>query len=239
MKSLKAQLSIAAVCIVLGLMLAYQFQNASSISKLFAQQQVDELQQQLKDAQTQKQDLEKSISDLEKKIEDYEKNASAIDGTTKNLKDELDRVRMFAGQTDVEGPGVKITLSPLDTSLNNNKGYMEVDESLLLVLVNELKACNAEAIAVNEQRIVASSTIRDVGTAYVQINGVRYRTDEQVVIWAIGDPGTLEGGLKTTMVQTFKDYFINLKIEQNQNIKIGKYNKVIDFKYAKPVKEGD
>lgn len=238
MKSIKAQLSIAVVCIVLGLMLAYQFQNASNISSALAKKQVDELQQQLKDAQDQKQELEKSIAELDKKVEEYEKNASTVNGYTNSLKSELDKVRMLAGQSKLEGPGVEIILSPLVNDIDN-KGSMVVYADYLLQLVNELNACGAEAIMINDQRIINTSTIRDVVLGVLQINGVRLSTTEQFKVMAIGDPATLEGGLKTALVQAFADYGIRMDIKQSQKVTIFKYNKVIDFKYAKPVKEGD
>lgn len=239
MKSKKAQLAISVVCVVLGLMLAYQFQNANNISNIFAKQQIDELQQQLKDAQQQKLELEKAIEELDKKIEEYEQAAATTSGINNSLKSELDKVRMFSGQTKVQGPGVKITLSPMVSDIVD--GYpVVIYADYLLQLVNELNASGAEAVMINDQRIVNSSTIRDIVTGVMQINGVRQPTDEPFEIYAIGDPATLEGGLKTALVQAFAMYGIDLKIEQQQNVIINKYNKVIDMKYAKPIeKEGD
>lgn len=241
MKSLKAQLSIAAVCIVLGLMLAYQFQNASNILNIYAGKQIDDLQQQLKDAQTQKQDLENSITDLQKKIDEYEKTASNANGYANSLKSTLDEVRQFAGQTDVEGPGVVITVSPVVSDLGNSLP-VTVSASELQMLINELNACGAEAVMAFDQRIVSTTAIRDMtaDSSIVQINGVSEPTTGPFEVKAIGDPATLEGGLKTVLVQAFSDYYgIDLKIEQQQKITIKAYNKVVNFKYAKPVKEGD
>lgn len=238
MKSRRAQLSIAVVCIFLGLMLAYQFQNANNISNLYAKQQVDDLQQQLKDAQKQKEELEKSINDLDNKIAEYEKGAANSNSYANEMKVTLDQVRMFAGQTDVHGPGVKITLSPKVPELKNEP-TASIHDFNLLRLVNELNACGAEAIAINGQRIVNTSTIRDIVDGVLRINGISQPMDQPFEVLAIGDPSTLEGGLKTALVDELSMYGIDIKIEQAADVVINKYNKVIDFKYAKPVKEGE
>lgn len=237
MKSLKAQYSIAAVCVVLGLMLAYQFQNANSIINAGKNKQIDEIQEQLKQTQKQKEELQASIASLEKKIEDYEKSATTSSGYASSLKTELDNVRMLAGLTKVEGTGVIVMVSPQILGIENN-GTAEIYAEHLLLLVNELNASGAEAISINGERFVSTTQIRDVAHT-IQINGVRQKPYEPFKVMAIGEPATLEGGLKTSVEQYLKDYGILLNIQQSKKVTIDKYNKVIEPKFAKPVKEGE
>lgn len=239
MKSRKAQYSIAIVCVVLGLMLAYQFQNANNISSIYARKQVDEMQGQLIEVQKQKEDLEKSVSSLENKIEEFEKSATITSGYASSLKNELDNVRMLAGLTKVEGAGVIVTVSPQISDIDN-KSTIEVYAEYLLLLVNELNASGAEAIMINGERVVSTTQIRDVVLGRtIQINGVRQRSYEPFEIKAIGDPATLDGGLKTSAEQVLLGYGIRLDIQKSSKVTINKYNKVIEPIYAKPVKEGE
>jgi len=63
----------------------------------------------------------------------------------------------------------------------------------LLKLVNELNAAGAEAIAINDERIIATTEIRNAGN-YIVINTNRYSAPFEIK--AIGNPDTLEAALK-------------------------------------------
>ena len=89
------------------------------------------------------------------------------------LGQELKRVNMLSGLEPVKGPGLIVTLTdstqPLQPGENPNL-YTVHDEDILKV-VNELRAGGAEAIAVNEQRLIATSEIRCAGpTVLVNTN---------------------------------------------------------------------
>lgn len=239
MKSLKAQTYVAVVCVVLGLMLAYQFKAVKNISNIGVSQKVLELQNQLNQAKKQKEEFELSIKELEKKINEYERDIANTGSITNSLKNELDRARIIAGQTKVEGPGVIIKVTPQPQNIEN-KEPAPVSFVHLLLIINELNSSGAEAIMINTQRVVSTTQIREAGLMIV-INDVRYSAFEEFEIKAIGDPTTLEtainlpGGVKQELA-----YFnIGITTQKSDDIVILKYNKVIDQKYAKPAKEGE
>lgn len=239
MKSIKAQLSIAIVCVILGLMLAYQFQAVKNISSIASSRRIEELSTQLNLAKKQKDDLDKNVKELDKKIENYEKEAASTSGIANSLKNELDHFRMMAGSTNVSGPGISISIIPPTQNLDN-KEPVPIDFLYLLVIINELNSSGAEAIMVNNQRIVSTTQIREAGNTIV-INDVRYSKYDIFDVKAIGNSTTLEvamnlnGGPK----QQLSLYGINIKIQKSNNIIIFKYNKVMNFKFAKQVKEGE
>ncbi|KPU44036.1 hypothetical protein OXPF_22020 [Oxobacter pfennigii] len=239
MKSFKAQLYVAVVCIVLGLMLAYQFRAVKNISTLASSKRILELTNELNEAKKQKEDMEKNVRDLELKIEEFENSVSNTDAITNSLKRELDRVRIIGGLTKVEGPGVIIKVTPQMQNLDNIN-LVPVSFIHLLLVLNELNASGAEAIMVNNQRIVSTTQIRDAGSMII-INDVRYSAFEEFEIKAIGDPVILEsamnmaGGIRQELVNSG----IGCTIQKSDNVVILKYNKVIDFKYVIPVKEGE
>jgi len=239
MKSLKAQFYVAIVCIVLGLMLAYQFRAVKNYSNVIASQTVSDLTQQLNNAKKQKEGLEENIKVLESKIDEYERNAASTNGIAKSLKNELDRVRIIAGLTKVEGPGIVITVTPQIQNLDG-KETVPVSFMHLLLIINELNASGAEAIMINNQRIVSTTQIRDAGTMIV-INDVRFAAFDKYEIKAIGDSTTLDvainlpGGVK----QELSLDGISIKTQKSNSVLVFKYNKVIEQKYAVPVKEGE
>ena len=73
--------------------------------------------------------------------------------------------------------------------------HRKVEAYDLLQLLNELRAAGAEAIAINEQRVVYSTYIVDIRNAntYIRVNGEKVASP--YIIKAIGDPTYLESGL--------------------------------------------
>lgn len=239
MKSLKAQIYVAVVCVVLGLMLAYQFQAVKNAVGVARNQKLEELSAQLSEAQKQKLDLEKNIKELDKTIESYEQEMANSGGVASALKNELDRVKTLAGLTEVEGPGISITVNPVEQELGIDEPA-PIDFRALLLIINELNASGAEAIMINKQRIVSTTQIRTAGYTII-INGVRFSATDKFEIDAIGNPTTLEGAMNFPSLKDDIEqyYFATFKTKKADKITILKYNKIPEYKFAKPVKEGE
>ena len=82
--------------------------------------------------------------------------------------DSLGQARFLAGLTPVQGPGVVVTLRDSKKPFPRNmpQGMAPpsiIHDSDINQVVNELKAAGAEAIAVNDQRLVATSSVRTAG----------------------------------------------------------------------------
>lgn len=237
MKNLKIQFAIALVCIVLGLMVSIQFRTVKQGIGPVSEYRARELAAQLKNLREENAKLQNVKNEYESKIKEFEEAASQGSLTAKILKQELDQARILAGIEDVEGPGITVVVDDLKFSENVN--YPLISYSMLLELLNELNAAGAEAVSINEQRIISTSEIRQVGGIQININTVSYAPP--FVFKAIGDPKTLEAALRLRegIVERFEAFGISVTITQGQLIKIPKYNGVIERKYAKTVKEGE
>ena len=151
--------------------------------------------------------------------------------TKELLKQDLTVALKNAGLTDVRGPGLVITMndSLADLGTTDLNYYLVHDEDLLN-LVNELKSSGAEAISINDKRVVAMSSIRCAG-ATILIN------DEKVappfVIKAIGDAALLESAInmRGSYVDILKGWGIRFTITRESDIFIPKYNKPIQSQY--------
>jgi uncharacterized protein YlxW (UPF0749 family) len=109
-----------------------------------------------------------------------ERDQLARDAAQRQLSD----LQILAGVVPARGPGVAVRIT-------DPKGALEFQ--FLLDLVQELRDAGAEAIAVNGRRIggnTAFSHLRDV----VTVDGQEIHDPYEVL--AIGDPGTLEVGLR-------------------------------------------
>lgn len=119
-------------------------------------------------------------------------SADKVNGTlaeqSADLRTRLERLEVRTGYVPVRGPGVRIRVDSAPDALPND----EVRDEDLALLVDGLWAAGAEAIAVNDQRIVALGGIRNTSRA-IHING-RPLTSPYV-IEAIGNQGTLQARL--------------------------------------------
>ena len=112
------------------------------------------------------------IERVERDLEKQRKLAAAGDEESKSIQEDLMKANKILGLTDVSGKGITITLDDnkevsSQTTIDISR-YIVHDTSIARI-VNELKADGAEAISVNEQRIVPTTEILCVG-AVVSIN---------------------------------------------------------------------
>ena len=129
--------------------------------------------------------LETQIREYEKRISEFESAAQNEGQSNKLIYEELERIRMVAGLVDMEGPGVVVTVNVKHVSEWGEDAIIQnVRYDDLLKLVNELNAAGAEAIAVNNERIIATTEIRNAGD-YIVINTNRYSAPFEIKQWGI------------------------------------------------------
>lgn len=237
MKNIKYQIAIALVCLVLGLMVSIQFRTIKQGVGPVSEYRARELATQLKKVKEENAKLQNVKKDYESKIKGFEDTASQGSLSAKILKDELDQARILAGIEDVEGQGITVIVDDLKFSEKQNIPL--ISYSMLLELLNELNAAGAEAVSINEQRIISTSEIRQVGGIHININTISYAPP--FTFKAIGDPKTLEAALRLRegVVERIETYGIAVTITQEQLVKIPKYNGVIERKYTNVIKEGE
>lgn len=232
MKTFKAQLSIGLVCLALGLMLTLQFRNVQNYGGILSVQRAQELASELKDARAQRESLQEMVREYENRIKEYEESAARVSVVAEGMRDDLEKARLLAGLTDVEGPGIMVTLSETQQEPEFSIFYIHYDK--LLKVLNELNAAGAEAVSINEQRVIATTEIRLAGS-HININYQRFAPP--FVFKAVGDPQTLEAALKLKggIAEELEYYGISVAIKREQNLFIPRYGKVLEFEYAKPV----
>lgn len=237
MKNYKYQIAVAIVCLVLGIMVSLQFRTVKQGVGPVSEYRARELAAQLKKVREENVKLLNVKNDYESKIKEYEDTASQGSVYAKLLKEELDQARIIAGIEDVEGPGLTIVVDDLKFSEKVN--YPLISYSMLLELLNELNAAGAEAVSINDQRIISTSEIRQIGGIHININTVSYAPP--FLFKAIGNPKTLEAALRMRegIVEKLENSGVAVTITQGELIKITKYNGVIQRKYAEVVDEGE
>ena len=140
-------------------------------------------------------DLQRRVAQLQSDNAQLVKSAPSDTARLKLLAKDLTNAQFLAGLTDVKGPGVIVTLNDSKKAVGAlPPGFAPpniIHDSDIAAVVNELKASGAEAISINDQRIVAVSPVRCVGPT-IMVNFTPQAPP--FVIKAIGNPKTLYAG---------------------------------------------
>lgn len=186
----------------------------------------------------------KKIADLQSSLSKYQEAAAKETDNEKLLYADLQKSQVMAGIVAVSGPGVTVTLrdarkvppKPADMSeqeyLSWTNGY-HIHDADIQTVVNELRAAGAEAISINDQRVVSSTAIRCVGPV-VQVNAVP-TSGSPVTIKAIGDGEaifsgfTMPGGVKDQYAMTDPAMF---GIEKNKRLTLPAYSGATPLRFA-------
>jgi uncharacterized protein YlxW (UPF0749 family) len=174
-----AQISLFVVAIIIGLLLVGQLRSQArpiALSNLSAQE-LSALIEQLNAANV---DLAEGLDELNAQIRDYER--AAVEGQSGIVISEqaLLGISAFGGLVGVEGQGIRIRAERLDAFAVND-------------LIHELRNAGAEALAVDEIRITASS-VAVPGTSAIEIDGVPL--GPTIEITAIGSPDGLQAAIE-------------------------------------------
>ena len=174
-------------------------------------------------------ELEKTEAALEKERESTTSN----NGELSNLEEQIKEGNKLLGLTEVTGEGVIVTLKDNTTTspnslLDNND--LVVHDMDVLSVINELKNAGAEAIAINDQRLINTTGIVCDGNV-IQINGQKIGAPFEIK--AIGLSEQLAalsrpGGYLSILQQ----YGIGTELVKSKSITIPKYTGSINFKYA-------
>ena len=174
-----AQLSLFAVATLIGALLVGQLRSQArpiELSNLSAQ----ELSTLIENFAARNVELSDGLGDLREQIRDYER--AEVDGQSNQAigEEDLERILAFGGLRAVEGQGVLI------------RAEGSFDPKAVNDLIYELRSAGAEAIAVDDIRITASS-VAVLGAGAIEIDGVPI--DRVFEIRAIGSPDGLASAM--------------------------------------------
>lgn len=174
-------------------------------------------------------ELEKAETELEKERESTTGNNEEL---TK-LEEQIKEGNKLLGLTEVTGEGIIVTLKDSTSPINSviDTSQLVVHDMDVLSVINELKNAGAEAISINDQRLVSTTAIVCDGNV-IQINGQKVGAPFEIK--AIGLSEQLAalsrpGGYLSIL----QDYGIGTEVVKSKNITIPKYAGSINYKYLK------
>lgn len=150
-------------------------------------------------------DLQKLTLEVDELTRDSAPGNTVIEG----LKQKADALGVGAGRTAVEGPAVEVQLDDSDLTSDRLPPGRTVDDIVVhqqdvQAVVNAFWAGGAEAMMIQDQRIIATSAIRCVGNTLI-LQGRVYSPPYR--IRAIGDPDSLRDILgQSPEIQIYQEY---------------------------------
>lgn len=172
-------------------------------------------------------DLEKQIRSKKKEIENINELASFTNEDIAIYKERMNHLKKAMGDSNLQGSGILMTIDGYE---DYNIAYLMEDKKFLILLVNELKSHQAEAISINGQRVTPFSEITLAGN-HININFKAIAQPYE--IRAIGDGARLFEYMnsKSPVVDIMRKGYalkIGLKYEEQLTIKSLEKRKIME-----------
>ncbi|MCF3137237.1 DUF881 domain-containing protein [Streptomyces olivochromogenes] len=204
----RAQLIVALLLFGLGFGLAVQVaSNSDSDSALRGARQED-LVRILDELDDRTQRLEDEKQGLEKQRDELRNSSNQAAEARKQTVEKEKQLGVLAGTVAAQGPGITITI-------DDTKGTVQAD--MLLDAIQELRAAGAEAIQVNDVRVVAGTYLTDSDKS-VSVDGNKINAPYRFKV--IGKPQDLEPALNIPggVVQTLEKEQATVTVERSDKI---------------------
>ena len=159
--------SLAVIGVIVGFMLAIQFQTVSK-PEVRDTRDTWQLREDLVKEKELQSRLIKEIRSNEEKLDEYETVREQGKETT--LRNTLEELKQEAGLTEVTGPGMTIYIEQLNEELIIGNTGATLSADLLKRLLNELNMYGAENVSIAGQRVINTTVIRDIN-GETKING--------------------------------------------------------------------
>lgn len=224
-------LPVTLVAIAMGFLISLQVQtqqNVSAAEKINAQR-LQPMKTVLANAQTENSKLKEEHKQLSSQLDQLRQKG----GTDPALLDQLDQIEIMDGTQKVQGPGIQIMI---DDRQQEHKVVFPVTPDELGSIVNTLRFAGAEAISINDQRIVGTTAIVLSGNSTILVNQVPINRVEGIPyeIDAIGNQETLYDYISKLDAEVLTQNGDTVSITQ-KNVTIPSYKGTYTFKEAKPV----
>lgn len=171
------------------------------------------------------------FQESENKLEEVRQAATKDNNTFVEVEQQLKAMNALLGLTELTGEGIVITVADNDSASvkDDNLANELVHNTDIIEIVNELKNAEAEAISINGQRVVSTTSINCMG-AVLTVNGEKINSP--FVISAIGSRERLNSITRPgSYIGIMQEDGIIIKVEESPEVKIPKYNKVMNAKY--------
>ena len=235
MNKKNAPLILGIMCFVLTIAIIVQYKTVKNANQIVGTTNNSELKTEVLKWKEKYEETYAELTKAEKTLEEKRELSTNNDETSTELQKELKTLNSLIGTIDVKGKGIIITVADNKNVTSESIGIIDnisnylIHDTDLLTLVNELKNAGAEAISINDERIINTTSITCDGNV-ILVNG--NKISSPFIIKAIGSQEALLGAIQRPggFLEELERYGLVSGIEQKNEILIYKYNGIIDYK---------
>lgn len=230
-------LSFSIIAAIIGLMVAIQFQTVRE-PEVRETRDTWQLREDLMKEKEIQSKLLLEIRSNEEKIAKYETERQQ--SKEEVLRETLDELKDEAGLTEVNGPGITLSIAPAFNLIVEGKNAPSLSPDLLKRLLNEVNMYGAKHVSVDGERVINTTVIRDINRE-TKING-HSLTTFPIEIKVITDNAQTAEKLYNRMKvsEVAENFFIdNLEVKvirPENDLEIPAYQDSIRIRYMESVK---
>ncbi|HOR00614.1 MAG TPA: DUF881 domain-containing protein [Anaerolineae bacterium] len=228
-------LALALAGVLLGLSLAIHWQGVATPPPDAAGSRARAAEA-LRQSEQEQEQLKSMIGRLREELAAAQRQASQQTGQLTQVRADLEHEQMAAGLVGLKGPGVVIVLddSTMPPAPGTKSDDYLIHEYDLRDVANLLWNAGAEAIAINDERLVNTTSIYCVGTT-ITVNDTRLSPPYE--IRAIGDRKPMEALLNNQAYLTLlrprvKAYGVKFSVSWANTVDIPAYSGTFRLRYA-------
>lgn len=244
MKANEMKIFVFVACVIIGIMISMNisFANTTPTVILSAEQ--------YKQAIDERTQLYNQISELQSqywksnsKLKEYTEVDSSSSKVVSDMQSELQKNDVLLGSEAVTGKGLKIMLDDAENDFENTQNLSEeerwvriIHNTDILEVINSLRNAGAQAISINDQRILNNSEVYCWGP-FLKINNVNLCAPFYINV--VGNPNDIKNYLTNDegYLTYLKYRSIKVSVDVVDNVKIPAYIGNLDLKYAKELKK--
>lgn len=222
--------------VLFGLLVTVQWRTQSERNELTSRYNTPLLDA-AKTLQKEQDTLKLQLADLRAELDQIQASASTQTGAGRELQARIDQLKTVAGLNERTGDGVIITLD----DARGAAAAKDVEKSIchntdLTDIVNQAWRGGASAIAINDERIVGSSSIYCVGST-IMVNGTLMSPPFSVVV--IGPQNellaTYDDPAQLRDIKQRRDvYGLGFRVSRATALHVPPYRGALNVRYATP-----
>jgi uncharacterized protein YlxW (UPF0749 family) len=191
-----------------------------------------------KTLQNEQKALKLQLADLRAELDQIQASASTQSGAARELQARINALKAVAGLNERTGDGVEIIL---DDARGTSATAKDIEKSIchntdLTDIVNQAWRGGAEAIAINEERIVGSSSIYCVGST-IMVNGTLMSPPFKVLV--VGPQNellaTYDDPTQLRDIKQRRDvYGLGFRVSRASGVRVPPYRGALNVRFATP-----
>lgn len=180
---------------------------------------------------------------VQKEVDALSKASSPTDQRLREMTRRADSLALPAATQTVSGPGLEVTLDDSDRSVDQLPDGFTGDDIVVhqqdvQAVVNSLWAAGAEAMMIQDQRVISTSAVRCVGNTLV-LQGRVYAPPYRIA--AIGDADAMQRALDTDpSVAIYRQYVdavgLGYEVHAQRSLELPAYSGSVDLAHATPIR---